>query len=188
MSRRRVLSTFLMIGLMIYAGSFFYTRPSPEAYLYSEQVGRVNSENVDAALSIPEEAKGKLLFLFTSWCPFCKREFPIVEAIAQEYEQQGIVFYPLSIENDILKLSEFMVTEHPDFAYTPHFLLKNAHVSFNFALHNTGSSFKGGIPYIALLDKSGKMVAEFSGFVDKATLKTTLDRYLEMDNTEKTPN
>ena len=38
------------------------------------------------------------------------------------------------------------------------------------ALAATGSSFSGAIPYTAFFDKSGKMVAEREGMLDKQTL------------------
>lgn len=177
-SRRRIWTILGVIVIMIVTGSFFYDRPSPEAYAYRSEITNVTPDMVSTILGAPEQAKAKLVFIFTSWCPYCKKQLPSILELAQDYSPDQVEFVFLSVERDILKLSGYMGEHYADNPHPPYFLLTESHEPFAEAMLALGSQFRGGIPHILLLAKSGKMVAEFGGIVDKATLTDTLNSML----------
>lgn len=120
------------------------------------------------------DSKPTFLMVYASWCPYCKRQFPQVESLAQQYHQ-NVRFISLSIDNDHEALADFLKTR-PD---SQHF---NAYVydtrnpqDLIRRLQQMGAQFTGGVPFMALFDGHGKLLQQFSGLTETPILKDALE-------------
>ena len=90
-------SLFLMFFL---AGAFF------SAAALAETTKKYGVGNVAQVMKYIGEAPGtKLVFVFTSWCPFCREKFPDVMAL-EEVKKGSVI--ALSIDRDSSKLSRYL--------------------------------------------------------------------------------
>lgn len=75
----------------------------------------------------------------------------------------------VSVDSDINALAQYLMSKKELF-YTPYHMHKDDYDSWLELLKEYGIDYQGNIPFTVFLGKDKKLVAQFSGVVDKATL------------------
>ena len=96
----------------------------------------------------------KVLLVYASWCPHCQIIFP--ELVEIEKNNPGSV-QAISMDSDMNRFKRFL-QKFPDSSIEP--LVWNKEFHLGFSLQKRGVNFEGFIPFVALIDKDGKIVKE----------------------------
>lgn len=113
--------------------------------------------------------KGKpvLINFFASWCLPCREEMPVLEKMAQEYGQKGVIFLGIAIDDTEPKMKDFVAKYGVTF---PVGLDKTATIQKSFGIY--------GIPTTYFIDKQGVINYSHSGSVTEELLQHELDKLL----------
>ncbi|GGJ13182.1 TlpA family protein disulfide reductase [Paenarthrobacter histidinolovorans] len=117
----------------------------------------------------PEDLKGKvtvLNFWFAACAP-CRIEAPQLEALHQEFKDQGVQFFGVNLRDEKATADAFDKT----FKLTyPSFNDKDGSV----LLSVSGIVPPGAVPTTLVLDKEGKVASRVLGEIEKSTLKALI--------------
>lgn len=106
--------------------------------------------------------KGKVIYLdfWASWCGPCRKSFPWMNTMQQQYQQEGLVVISVNLDNDKALAEEFLSEVPAEFTvfYDP-----KGKVARKFKLRGMPSSY--------LIDRAGKMVSAHVGFSDSKKAK-----------------
>lgn len=111
----------------------------------------------DALGALLDSSRGKptLAFLYTSWCPACRKALPDLNRVAEQYGPQGLNVVGVSVDDHVAPLRNYLEGLGPRF--------RPLHVPSNEVvdeLARRGIKYRGAIPYIAILDAKGKPVQQ----------------------------
>lgn len=104
-----------------------------------------------------ESLKGKVVYLdfWASWCEPCKKSFPWMHDIKQEYADQGFEILAVNLDKDRKLADEF---------------LKEMEVNFMVAFDESGKTASDyrlrGMPSSYLIGRDGRVYASHIGFRD----------------------
>lgn len=138
-----------------------------------EQIKPLDGEALTQLLA-PAETPS-LLFVYASWCPYCRKQAPIMEQLARDFEGK-LNIVPISIDEDSQKLAVYL--QRSGFALETFRVDEPDYLRFRKALATSGSQFTGGIPHSVLLGKDGKLIDEVSGHVEYEVFKSALEKAL----------
>jgi len=114
-----------------------------------------NETTLQSFESLIASHKGKVIYLdfWASWCGPCRKSFPWMNDIQQQYQGQGLVVISVNVDNEKSLAEEFLNETPANFAvfYDP-----KGKVARKFKLKGMPSSY--------LIDRSGKMVGNHVGF------------------------
>ncbi|WP_078452635.1 TlpA family protein disulfide reductase [Solemya velum gill symbiont] len=107
-----------------------------------------------------------VLNFWATWCPPCTAEMPMFDALQDEYEEAGVKFVGIAIDNqaDI----ETFITEK-EIGYE--ILMGNPD---SMTLSKSLGNKNGGLPFTAVFDRAGKLVATVVGEVPRERLNNLL--------------
>ena len=130
--------------------------PSETCHVDDAVDGRIRTVPVDSIGDLLEERRGCLVLLevYASWCPNCRRVFPMVSEMASRYREYGVRVVALSTDEDLGRLRSFLATqtvELPVFWVPP-----SEPGELTAALEAIGARFDQGIPFFALIDPDGR--------------------------------
>jgi thiol-disulfide isomerase/thioredoxin len=122
-----------------------------------------------------DSGKPSLAFIFTTWCPHCKRTLPEIAALAQE--NLPVPLHVIAADRDRYKLADYW-TQHPELAaaLALHHLPVSSYNELQERLKKAGGTHTTAIPYLAVINSDGKMVAEIPGYVTKDAIISTLKK------------
>ncbi len=111
--------------------------------------------------------KGKIvLFEFwTTWCKFCEGEASLVDDIAKEFSDQGLIVLAVDVLEPDQKVKKYLA-EHP--RSVPIVLTKDTNLA---AMYNAQS-----YPIYVLIDREGNIAAEQRGAAGETGLRRLLKR------------
>lgn len=160
---------FLAFDGMRLLGSFGFG-PSPEVRNYAtRQLVPMDGQRFRDVMA---EARGKpvLMFIYASWCPWCKKQFPMVEALERRFSKELHVAY-IAIDKDALALSRYLMEHYPTPPPFTAYHVAPEHIGdFYGTLANHGFTHSGTVPYLILADRDGRRAEEFRGLTDIPTL------------------
>ncbi|GAT85439.1 thiol-disulfide isomerase [Paenarthrobacter nicotinovorans] len=117
----------------------------------------------------PEDLKGKvtvLNFWFAACAP-CRIEAPQLEALHQEFKDQGVQFFGVNLRDEKATAEAFDKTFNLTY---PSFNDKDGSV----LLSVSGIVPPGAVPTTLVLDKEGKVASRVLGEIEKSTLKALI--------------
>ena len=117
----------------------------------------------------PEDLKGKvtvLNFWFAACAP-CRIEAPQLEALHQEFKDQGVQFFGVNLRDEKATADAFDKTFNVTY---PSFNDKDGSV----LLSVSGIVPPGAVPTTLVLDKEGKVASRVLGEIEKSTLKALI--------------
>ncbi|CAL7962542.1 hypothetical protein MIDIC_490006 [Alphaproteobacteria bacterium] len=152
----------LMLILMHFSSKVVYA----QAILHHVNEGEFIEEVSHAKSDV------KLIFIFSSWCPHCKKALAAIKPLYQFTSQHKLQFFFFSIDSDLNSLEKFAHT-YPEDIDIYHISSGDKILKMfkHFSLHYTNH-----IPHYAILDKDNMVILdEFCG-VNKVirTLKDLL--------------
>ena len=106
-----------------------------------------------------------LLEFWATWCPYCRKDQPAVDAIQSEYASRGVVVIAVDVGEE-----ESIVRQY---------LQKNPR-SCSVALDESNAVARrfgmDGVPHYVVIDRSGNIVARSSGAVGEQGMRNMLNR------------
>lgn len=111
-----------------------------------------------------ERAEGKpiLLYIYTTWCKICSKNFPQINEVAREFQNTKLQFIPIAIDRnmDPNYLSQYL-DRFGSLYFPPNYLLsKSGFIDF---LQKHQIKYNGRIPFTVLISGNGEIVTKFSG-------------------------
>ena len=108
----------LIIGVIIVALGYWYTRPNVESNKPSPPTGTgikvgqtltpFSLESLDGSqVTVGQPGKITVINFWATWCPPCQEEMPELQIFAQQ-NQEKVNFYAVNLQESKGKISEFM--------------------------------------------------------------------------------
>ena len=96
--------------VLVAATSAFIARPALAAWDQGEAVQLPSLTLLDGSTFDPATLKGKLVVLefWASWCPFCAKQNPLVEALHRAQQARGLEVLAVSIDKTAKAASDYM--------------------------------------------------------------------------------
>jgi thiol-disulfide isomerase/thioredoxin len=140
---------------------------------------RLNSIRASDVLPLLKDANGRptMLFVYASWCGYCKRLMPNVvsKLRSNQLEHMNVVF--LSVDTKLTALAQYLASAGYADAFTPYVVKRNPANKLRDALQSTGSNYAGQIPYLAFYDTQGKLVSEIQGIPRAGDLIAAINEF-----------
>ena len=115
------------------------------------------------ASSVIKNASGKeahtIVFVFASWCPHCRRNFPFLVNLAQKYQKKDLNVVAISVDKDKAALTRFLAG-YDSIPFTPYFAMQRFSGDLAASLADSGIRYNGSVPFLALLDKQGRIMGQ----------------------------
>ncbi len=104
-----------------------------------------------------------LIYLYTSWCGICQKQLPVINKIAQKFQNTDLQIMAVAIDKD---LNLDRIKNHLnrlDNLYFPPFFISNRG-NFTESLKTKSINFRNRIPFTILIDKNSKIIKQSSGY------------------------
>lgn len=109
--------------------------------------------NVKVSLESYKDKQPVMLFFWTTWCPFCRKELKTVTQRAEELAASGLEVLAIDVGEQAYKVENY---------------LKNSPVSFKVLLDTDTKVATAynvmGVPTFVLINKEGQIVSQGNGF------------------------
>lgn len=148
------------------------TPPSAEIILLASRIETLDVGAFARQISAPQGTHS-LVFIFTSWCPYCQKHAPVIAQLAADYKGKVQVM-AISLDKDAVQLASYLAAKPTTLPVQRVDATDGS--AFSRAIAATGSQFTGAIPQTILLDSNGRMLAEVAGFVPYPELKSALEK------------
>lgn len=144
--------------LMLFVFLIFLPAPGQAGETYT----RLKASEIPNVI-LDQSGKRRVVFVYTSWCPYCRAAMPAMVALSQK--QRGAVI-ALSVDKDPDKLERYL-SQYTDQGFQSHIWDRTGDLAG--ALGRFGIRLNGGIPFSALLDESGQVVKQGNLEVEEIT-------------------
>jgi hypothetical protein len=129
--------------------------------------GVITISPAEIVKKIESSSRPFTLMVFTSWCPYCKKQ--VADLAALTPAQQLQIPEVLAVSTDANPVAYANYLRDKSGVFFPMRLYAGAQ-SMESLLKNYGSTFDGGIPYFAII-KDKKIIREFWGYTEPMKLK-----------------
>ena len=134
-------------------------------------------EGLDGQEVSLSELRGSVVMLdfWSSWCPPCRQEAPVLAQLYREYEGRNVKFVGVAIWDDPEDVARYV----REFGLTyPNVLDERGRIAIDYGVR--------GIPEKFFIDSEGNMVRKFVGPINVQKLRDTLDGLLESQPISRT--
>ncbi len=119
------------------------------------------------------EGKPILLYIYTTWCSVCVKQFPIINEIAREFQNTEMQVIALAIDKNLTSENlKSYLSNHGDVYFEPRYLVFKD--GFLDLLKKKNIPYNGKIPYTALISQHGEVIAKFSGVKSQNYLRNKI--------------
>ena len=177
----RFILTAILIAAILTFSLRFVEQPTLNVPVAKHLVNvpEITPQNLALAIDHPRsDVRATILYVYTSWCPFCKMQRATMERLAQNQGPNGLQLIGLSFDKHAEEMEEHL-SRLPKSAFTT-FWIDNKLAVAN-GLRSKGANFDGGIPYIALLDTKGNLLEQYHGVTGLDVLEKNLKPLLPVD-------
>jgi len=157
MFRRRILiAVTLLAAISAFAGSDD-----------SEPAPRFHAKTLTGESFTNDSIKGKVVLLqfWTTWCPYCQKEQPLVDAIDREFAAKGVVVLAVDVGENKKKVKQYL-QEHPRSCRIV--LTEDTNLAAMYAANS--------YPIYVAIDKDGNVAGEQHGAAGERGLRNLLRR------------
>ena len=137
-----------------------------------EPAPKFHAKSLDGEKFTNESVKGKavLIEFWATWCPYCKRDQPAIDAMVEEYAPQGLIVLAVDVGETRGKVEHYL-KESPRACKI---VLMN---DTNLAAMFTAKSF----PVYVLIDQDGKFAGTHKGTAGEDGLRRMLRKVISSD-------
>jgi cytochrome c biogenesis protein CcmG, thiol:disulfide interchange protein DsbE len=116
-----------------------------------------------------EELRGQVVFLnfWASWCPPCRAEARMLEAVWREYRDRDVVFIGANIQDQKARALAFL--DEFDVTY-PNGMAGAGRIAIDYGVW--------GLPETFIIDREGRITYQHVGAIGRTTITTRLDEAL----------
>lgn len=158
------------------ADAGYITGEGYREYLPEERFAPVEFEGVtDTGEQVSSSDYAGEVTVVNFWyasCPPCRAEAADLEALAQEYSEQGVQFLGVNTRDQAGNAQAFARTH--GVTYPSILDVNDTSVQLAFA----GSVPPNAVPTTVVLDREGRVAARWLGIIDKSSLAAMIDRVL----------
>jgi thiol-disulfide isomerase/thioredoxin len=121
--------------------------------------------------------KPVLLYVYTTWCSVCLKQFPTINEIAREFQNTDLQVLTLATDRDLdPKHLQEHLNKFGNLYFSPHYLsYKEGFLDF---LKKKNIKYQGRIPFTVLISRQGEVVAKFVGVKNKNYLRNKIIKEL----------
>lgn len=155
--------------------------PESNNIFYNNQNAIASTTSQIAEEFQKNEGKPILLYIYTTWCGICKKNFKIINEIARSYQNTDLKVIAVAIDKDMegQRLLNYL-DSYGNFYFEPRYLAFKE--GFRDFLKQKGIRYRGVIPYTALISASGKVKMKFSGVKQEDYIKIQINKELFDEN------
>ncbi|MFT8889585.1 MAG: TlpA disulfide reductase family protein [Ethanoligenens sp.] len=116
-----------------------------------------------------KKLRGKNVYInfWATWCPWCKKELPDLEKVAQEFKNENLIVFAVDVGEDKTVVSNYM---------------RENHYGFNVLLDtdkNMAQQYSvTSIPVSVFIDKDGNIAQRNVGVMSESQMKTIINKLL----------
>jgi len=114
-----------------------------------------------------------LLYIYTTWCGICSKNFPAINEIIREFQNTELKVITLAIDKELdsKDLSDYL-NQFGEIYFEPRFLaFREGFIEF---LRKKKISYSGKIPYTVLISREGEVVLKYVGAKNKNYLRNKI--------------
>ena len=160
-----MVASLVIMGLLHLVPNTNAKAPPPmeiSAQLRKEVVNTIkplSTVDLRQALQI-NDGKPTFLFIYASWCPHCRTALPEFVRLQEKGALAKAQVIYFSTDRDPEKLIRYLAENNYHTLFTPYVFSDPDPQTLVRLVEDYGMSWQGGIPYAAILDKDGQLIAE----------------------------
>jgi thiol-disulfide isomerase/thioredoxin len=153
------------VGLAMYQSGLFATK---EAKAFSEKLVELDAKTFPDILA---KDRPTLVFVYASWCPYCKEQFGVLESLSARFGNDVLHIAYISVDENPYELSQTLVDKYEKgVPFTPYHVSPMEKDGFYQGFESYGFKPNGGIPYLLLFDSEQKPKQQFYGLTSPLPL------------------
>lgn len=126
-----------------------------------------------------EKADGKpvLLYIYTTWCKICTKNFAAVNEVAREFQATDLKVLAIAIDRNMDEATlKAYLNNFGNLYFQPRFLsFKDGFIEF---LEKRDINYNSRIPFTVVLDRNGEIVTKYNGAKNKNFLRNKIAKTL----------
>jgi thiol-disulfide isomerase/thioredoxin len=148
------------------------------------QPGDVREVGASEVVEAVRQCRGTVVMfhLYASWCAPCVREFPDINRIGFQYGANGFVLLAFSVDQNPAQLAQFLGDNQ--LSFVPARILPWKTGELALAIRTIGGTYRDGIPYTAVFNRSGRLVQEWTGANDFETYRRVIEPLLAAEESK----
>lgn len=109
-----------------------------------------------------ERGRPVLLYVYTTWCGVCKKNFPIINELAREFQNANITIITVAIDKNLddEDFSKYLEV-YGDIYFKPYYLVYSDGMAD--LIRQKDIKYNNVIPFTVLINRNGEVVESFSG-------------------------
>ena len=118
-----------------------------------------------------------LLYIYTTWCGVCSKNFEVFNEISREFQNTDLKVMALAIDRNLesQKLTNYL-NNFGDVYFQPNYLLfKDGFMEF---LLKKNIKYSGHIPFTVLISHNGEVITKYTGVKNKNYLRNRIIKEL----------
>ena len=150
-------------------GGFGVNRSFGEVAVEQQPAPEFTKSDLNGSTVSLSELRGKVVMLdfWSSWCPPCRQEAPVLAQVYREYEGRDVEFLGVAIWDDPRDVARY--AKDFDLPY-PNVLDEKGQIAINYGV--------AGIPEKFFIDARGNLMRKFVGPMEPDDLRATLNQLL----------
>ncbi len=118
-----------------------------------------------------------LLYIYTTWCPVCSKQLPVINEIAREFQATDLTIITLAIDRDQdpTHLQEYLNQFGNIYFRSRYLVVREGFLEF---LKKQNINYNGRVPFTALIASNGEIITKFSGSKKKEYLRDKIIKEL----------
>jgi thiol-disulfide isomerase/thioredoxin len=162
--------TVLALLLFCIIGCSSHTSPDQSSWT-GDSIPLIDAKDLNQLL---DQNRGKVVLVdfWATWCPGCLKLFPHTVELYKRLSDKGLMVVGISLDDqsDRVSVKSFLSMTNPAF---PNYISRFGTSSQSVDTFN----IEGGLPYLRLYDRQGKVLQSFGG--DKPILTLDIDDAVE---------
>jgi thiol-disulfide isomerase/thioredoxin len=138
-----------------------------EVRAFEKQLVTIEAANLPSLVSSPSK-EPVMLVIYSSWCGHCKTVMPTLVDLVRGGGLEGFEPVFVSIDDQPRLLSRYLVHGEYAGAFTPYRMERDLlQTSIKKFIADSGSHYRGSIPYIGFFNREGLLISDATGAVSR---------------------
>ncbi len=178
-----VIVSGILIGLLVWqlfvenVANLDVKIPESENITFNDRIPEAMTTSQVANLFDNSEGKPILLYIYTTWCKICSKNFLNINEVAREFQNTDLEFIAIAIDKDLASESlQKYLNKFGNLYFEPRFLaFKEGFLDF---LDKRKIRYNNRIPFTALISAEGEVSTKFVGTKRKNHLRNRIIKEL----------